>query len=121
MVPTLAVVGNVQTLGLLIFADAQSQDRPDDHQNNEAEHAGPDRRGGDADGLNPKLMPHRSFHSETAEHRSSEEAGEQNTEDTADTMDGEDIKGIIELQDPLNDVGHDVTNDTGREADYQRA
>ncbi len=28
---------------------------------------------------------------------------------------------IIELQDPLNDVGHDVTNDTGREADYQRA
>jgi len=36
-------------------------------------------------------------------------------------MDGENIEGIVELEDTLNNVRHDVTNDTGGEADNQRA
>ena len=48
---------DIQTLGLLVFADTQSHDRPHELQDDVAAHPGPDRRGNDADGLNPKLVP----------------------------------------------------------------
>ena len=58
---------------------------------------------------------------ETVEHGGGEEAGEQDAQHAADAVDGEDIERIIELEDALNKVGHDVTYDTGGEADDQRA
>ena len=123
MVGSLAVAGDIQTLALFLFGDAQANDHVDHFVGNESNHAGPDHGCQDRLQLNPKLASDRILwrygirdivvDASAAEARRGEHAGQQRAEDTADA--------VHTLQQGASPLTPTTTADPTAEAAKQRA
>ena len=111
--------GDVEPFGLIIVTDPQWRNRADDPDDNDAADDGPGRYGNRAERLHAKLAAgvHTVGQSEPAKGRQGKDRNQQGASQAADTVDGKDIKRIVDLEALLDHVNHQIANYASRDAD----
>ena len=121
-VAALVVLGEVQTLGLFLFADAQPDDDIDHLEDDEAHDRGVDQGHQDALALDHDLAGdgHALGQAGTAQALGGEDAGQHGADDTADAMHAEDVQGVVIAEHALELGRGDEADHAGCDADDQR-